>query len=116
MNPNLKKLFSKKNKYGATKQKCNLGHHHPSTGESMYCFMLQQLAKDRTIESFEYAKKYELRVNGILVGSHKPDFTVTTSTRTIEVHEYKGFETPDWHLRRNLFVALYPHIPYITVK
>ena len=31
-------------------------------------------------------------------------------------HEFKGFETVDWHLRHKLFEAIYPEIPYIVVK
>lgn len=82
----------------------------------MYCLSLQHLRKDGAIKDFEYQKKYELRVNGHLIGCHKPDFTITTNEDKQEVHEYKGFETTDWILRRKLFEAIFPDIPYITIK
>ena len=74
------------------------------------------LKKNGDIKDVEYGKKYELRVNGKLIGCHKPDFTVTTNKETKEVHETKGMETVDWHLRKNLFEALFPEIPYIVIK
>ena len=74
------------------------------------------LKKNGDIKDVEYGKKYELRVNGKLIGCHKPDFTVTTNKETKEVHETKGMETVDWHLRKNLFEAIYPEIPYIVIK
>jgi len=74
------------------------------------------LKKSGDIKDFEYAKKYELRVNGILVGCHKPDFSVTRKDGKLEVHETKGFSTSDWILRKNLFEAIYPEIPYIVIK
>ena len=74
------------------------------------------LKKNGDILDFEYAKRYELRVNGKLIGCHKPDFTVTKSDGTFEVREVKGAETSDWHLRKNLFEALFPEIPYLVIK
>jgi hypothetical protein len=74
------------------------------------------LKKDGTIKDFEFQKRYELRVNGKLIGHHKPDWTVYPNDTKVEVHEYKGFETSDWHLRHKLFEAIYPDIPYIVIK
>ena len=84
--------------------------------ERNYCDQLEMLKKNGDIKDVEYGKKYELRVNGKLIGCHKPDFTVTTNKETKEVHETKGMETVDWHLRKNLFEAIYPEIPYIVIK
>jgi len=116
MNPKLKGFLKRPNKFGARKTVCQLQHHHPSAGEALYCQDLQILKKAALIKEFEYQKRYELRVNGKLIGHHKPDFTVTTNTGTEEVHEFKGFETTDWHLRHKLFEAIYPDIPYIVIK
>ncbi len=108
--------FFKKNKYHAKGGKCLSGHYHPSMLERNYCDQLEMLKKNGDIKDVEYGKKYELRVNGKLIGCHKPDFTVTTNKETKEVHETKGMETVDWHLRKNLFEAIYPEIPYIVIK
>lgn len=104
------------NKYKSKRTKCGLGHSHPSRLECGYCEALQLLQKAGEIKSFEYARRYELRVNGKMIGFHKPDFTVTTNEGTLEVHETKGMETADWHLRKNLFEAIYIDIPYIVIK
>ncbi len=116
MNKDLLKYFPKKNKYGAKKQKCSLGHSHRSEGESMYCWQLQIKKKQGLIMDFVYEKKYELRVLGTLVGCHKPDFTVINTDGSIEIREYKGFETEAWQLRRKMFEAIYPSIPYRVIK
>jgi hypothetical protein len=105
-----------KHKYNAKRTKCNLGHSHPSMLEGQYCNQLQMLQKANEIQSFDYNKRYELRVNGKLIGHHKPDFTVTTNDGKIEIHETKGMITTDFMLRKNLFEAIYPDIKYIIVK
>lgn len=93
-----------------------MGHHHPSRIECEYCETLQLLKKQGNIKDFEYEKKYELRVNGVLVGCHKPDFTVTEASGNIVVHEVKGFATNDWIFRKRVFEAVYPEIQYIVIK
>lgn len=108
--------YFNKQKYGSVRSKCALGHSHPSKLECGYCGQLQLLVKAKEIHSFDYAKRYELRVNGKLIGHHKPDFTVITKAGTVEVHETKGMITTDFMLRKNLFEAIYPEIPYIIIK
>ena len=105
-----------KHKYNARRSKCNLGHSHPSMLEGQYCNQLQMLLRAKEIKSFEYAKRYELRVNGCLIGHHKPDFTVWTNDGRIEIHETKGMITSDFMLRKNLFEAIYPEMKYIIIK
>lgn len=111
-----KNRYFNHHKYGAVRSKCALGHSHPSKLEAGYCGQLQLLLKAKEIKGFEYQKSYELRVNGFLIGKHKPDFTVTTNNETIEVHETKGMITTDFMLRKNLFEAIYPEIKYILIK
>lgn len=108
--------YFSKNKYNAKRTKCSLGHSHRSKLESHYCNSLQTLKKAGTIKDFEFEKRYPLIVNEIVVGYHKPDFTVTRNDGGIEVHETKGMETADWHIRKNIFEAMNPYIPYIVVK
>ena len=112
-----KQRFIKRgHKYNAQSTHCALGHYHPSKLESNYCMQLQMLVKAGEIKGFEYGKKYELRINGKLIGCHKPDFSVTNNDGTLAVHETKGVSTPDWVLRKNLFEALYPNVPYVVIR
>lgn len=112
----MKNRFFNKHKYGAVRSKCALGHSHPSKLECGYCGQLQMLQKNGDIIGFEYQKRYELRVNGKLIGHHKPDFTVIDVEGRISVHETKGLETSDFRLRKNLFEAIYTEIKYIVIK
>lgn len=109
-------IRKKPNKYGSKKTKCFLSHYHPSRGECEYCETLQLMKKSGNIKEFEYEKRYRLEVNGVLVSSHKPDFTVTYPDGRVEVHEFKGFETDGWRVRHKLFMAVYPEIKYVVVK
>lgn len=122
MNKNdLKKLIGHKpHKYGAKRTICNLGHSHPSKAEAMHCWALSAQLKANTIRDLEYEKTYELKVNGILVATHKPDFIYLCLSKCgiwkICVDEVKGFKTADWILKSKLFQALYPNIKYRVVE
>lgn len=105
-----------RHKYNAKRSKCNLGHSHPSMLECRYCNQLQMLQKAKAIHSFEYAKRYELKVNGKVIGFHKPDFTIIKNNGEVECHETKGVLTSDFMLRKKLFEAVYPDIKYIIIK
>ena len=73
------------------------------------------LVKAKEIQGFEYAKKYELRVNGNPICNHFPDFTVTGKNGVVSVHETKGMESDLWRIKRKLFESLY-NIEYIVIK
>ena len=45
---------------------------------------------------------------------HKVDFLCVMPDGTKEAHEAKGAETALWRLKRKLFEASYPEIPYIV--
>jgi hypothetical protein len=47
---------------------------------------------------------------------HRLDFVVTLPSGAVEVWEFKGFETPEWKLKRKLFESCYPSIPYRVRK
>jgi hypothetical protein len=104
------------NKYHAQRTVCHLGHYHPSKLESGYCDILSLQVNSGDIKEFIYQKSYDLIVNGKLICKHKPDFTVTYPDGHIEVHETKGVETMDYVIRRKLFEATIPDIPYIVIK
>ncbi len=110
-----------RHKYNAKSTVCNNSHRHPSKVEAGYCNRLDMLVRAKEIYCFEYERRFELRVNDILIGHHKPDFCVYKTKEDFEkdapdVHEVKGAMTVDWNLRRKLFEALYPAYEYIVIR
>ena len=103
----------------AIRSRCQQGHTHPSKAEALHCNVLHLVMKDpkQGIKVIEYEKKYPLMVNGVLVGTHKPDWTVHRQDGSWYVVEYKGFHKNkrEWILRKKLFMALYPGIKYNVV-
>ena len=95
---------------------CDQGHNHPSVIESQYCNTLHMIKRTGEIKEIIYEKVFELRIEGKLIAKHKPDFYITRKDGNVEVHEVKGFETDIWRIKRRMFEALYPEIPYIVVK
>ena len=102
-------------KYSNRSQVCHQNHKHDSVAEASYCDTLALLLKAKEIKSYRTQVTYDLTVNGKRVTGHRIDFEVEKNDGSIEVHEYKGFATPVWLLKRKLFIALYPNIPYITI-
>ena len=88
---------------------------HGSRFESDYCEQLKLLVKAGEIKGFEYSVRFHLKVNDKKICEHWPDFLVTTNDGKQEVHETKGFATKEWGLKRKLFEALYPDIPYYVI-
>lgn len=121
MNPELRKYFYAKNKYRAKRTKCPLGHYHPSKFEAEYCIDLSALRRAKEIYEFHYQRRMEIRVNGILITNHYPDFTVWKTREDFEndifeIHETKGFETDLWNIKYKLFQAVYPQVRYVVIK
>lgn len=111
----------RKHKYGAKSTVCHEGHRHPSKIEAGYCNNLRLLVKAKEIYAYEYERRFELRVNDILICHHKPDFCVFKTKEDFdldffEIHEVKGVMTMDWNIRRKLLEALNPHIEYIVIR
>ncbi len=72
---------------------------------------------DMQLKVGEYTKiepqyKFELRVNGKLICTHKVDFLCHKPDGSLQIVEAKGYATRDWAMRRNLLQALYPEIEY----
>jgi len=105
----------KTNKYHAKNQICHQNHKHDSIGEANYCDTLGLMLKAREIKSYKTQVTYDLVVNGKRITGHRVDFEVENNNGSIEVHEFKGFATDVWVLKRKLFIALYPDIPYKTI-
>lgn len=101
-----------KNKYGAKKCDCLHGHTHASKGESRCCNLLISAFPDSDIAN---QKRYTLKVNGIKISVHIPDFTITHKNGLIEIYEFKGMATEVWKLKYKIFRAIYPDIPYYII-
>jgi hypothetical protein len=71
--------------------------------------------RGREIKSYEVEHTFDLEVSGQLICKHRVDFLVVTREGIPEVHEFKGYATKDWKLKRKLFMALYPGIKYHVI-
>lgn len=109
-------IYYQKSKYKSKRCRCNQQHVHQSKGEAAYCndLALRVLAGD--LESYETQKTFPLYdKNGKKISSHRPDFLLTNFDGTREVHEFKGYQTELWKLKKALFESNYPDIPYIVI-
>jgi hypothetical protein len=109
------KIFSY-NKYSNKSCKCNQEHIHDSRGEARYCDNLALQKKIGEIKDYECQKNIDLIVEGHKICCHRVDFWITENDDKNRVEEYKGFATDVWNLKRKLFEAIYPGIPYIVIK
>jgi hypothetical protein len=91
---------------------CLKGHRHDSVGEAAYCNQLQLLLKAGEIIDIEYQKTFDLCIDGKKICGHRVDFLVTMPDGSKCVHEYKGFATQLWALKKKMFEACYPEIEY----
>ena len=105
-----------KNKYKAKRCRCNQNHVHDSRGEAGYCNDLALRVKAADLCEYEVQKTFHLHdKNGKKISSHRPDFLLTDFDGNQEIHEYKGYTTELWKLKKALFETEYPHIPYIVI-
>jgi hypothetical protein len=110
------KKTSSLNKYKNQSCKCNLGHNHDSIGEASYCNHLSLIKKVDGIKEILYQKSLPLRgENHTKICSHKVDFYVIFEDGREEIHEFKGFETAIWQLKRKFTIDNYPKVKYVTV-
>jgi len=104
------------NKHGAKKCSCFKGHLHHSRGEAGYCNYLMTQERNKEIVEYEIQKRFELRIHGKLIANHYVDFLVTNLDHSQEIHEFKGFATEVWKLKRALTILCYPKIEYKVIK
>lgn len=117
MNPEIKALFKRNRLRSVARScRCQSGHIHDSRGEAGYCDSLLLLQKDGTIKEYSTQVTFDLRVKGKLITRHRVDFLVIPRPGVMEVHEYKGVKTEVWLIKRNLFEACYPKIPYHVIN
>jgi len=113
----MKKQKNTRSKYGANQ--CVIhGVKFDSQAEGKYySYLLEQEVKGH-IKCFNLQPKFILlpdfnhngkKIKGI---TYKADFEVYHSDDTVEIVEIKGFETPDFKLRKKLFMNLYPYVRY----
>jgi len=112
------KVVTKRGKYKNISCKCSLGHIHLSRGEARYCEQVELRRRAGEFKSFVVEKSYRLEINGKLICTHKPDFTIypTDNPNNFWVEEYKGFATDLWKMKMKIFKALYPNVEYIVIK
>jgi hypothetical protein len=97
-----------------------------SRREADYYGQLKLEQRAKLIKSFQRQISFALYAQEVdcdpdlasqkLIGHHKVDFLVTLLNGDQEVREVKGFATDGWNLRRKVFEANYPHIPYKVIK
>lgn len=102
---NFIKQTRKKKKYGNKTQNYN-GRWYHSIKEARYAEELDWLKKSGDIISWEPQVKIDLRINGKHITNYYCDFRVVTKDETVQYHEVKGFETPDWRLKWAMLTAL----------
>ena len=102
-------------KYHNIRTSCISGHAHDSKGEALYCNYLFIMKRDGRIIDYQIQVSFNLP-GGIV---HVVDFVVYKDDSPAgiyrEVHEFKGFKTAVWRIKRKLFIEEYPNIPYKTI-
>lgn len=107
----------RRNKYGASKAHCSLGHEHDSKREAKRCNELRILERAGEINNLRYQEQFYFEINGSPVkhdngrrAGVKVDFFYYTASDTPVAEDAKGFTVRDWPLRKAIFKALFPHI------
>lgn len=95
-----------KNKFGAKKKEYN-GRLYMSKGEAGYAAELELRKKAGEIKEIIPQFRIKLDVNGYHICNYIVDFKVTMADDTIEMHEWKGFETDLWRVKWKLAKAIY---------
>jgi hypothetical protein len=127
----------KQHKYNAKATECLYKHRHDSKKEAEWCLKLHQLQKEGKITLLHRQPKFELKVNGIHIADHYPDFSyyawvvkghicqelggpVTDFNGLqqciVEVKgAWEGGRLPVWKIKYKLMQALYPEVNYQVV-
>jgi|ERR1035437_5925085 hypothetical protein len=96
----MKRLVQRKNKYGAIRTVCALGHPHPSKLESAVCQMLQIRVRAGEIKELKWQHTVELDY-GI---KWKIDWSfVDVKSGDLSFVEAKGVSTSDYKLKLKMF-------------
>ena len=106
----------RRNKYSATGCRCKKNHYHDSRGEARYCDELNLLEKAGELQEYKTQVNYDLYINDKKICRHIVDFEVINKEGKKEIHEFKGFSTALWQLKRKIFEAVYPDIEYKVIR
>lgn len=106
--------YQRKAKYRNTRTEYN-GRKYDSKLEAGVARELDYLLRAGEIAEWKPQHTFELRVNDHIVCRHRVDFLVTLKDGSQKVVEAKGFATETWRIKRDLFCALHPDIPYEVV-
>lgn len=87
-----------------------------SRREADYYGQLKLEKKGKLILDFERQVQIDLVVNGKKICAHRVDFYVTLPGGLKEVREVKGYATAEWEIKRKLFEAIFPEIPYKVIR
>lgn len=85
----------KGNKFGAKRAEWN-GRTFDSTGEMEYAQHLDLRRKAGEVRRVTYQHKIRLESSGVFICDYLIDFRLVMADGTIELHEFKGFETDVW--------------------
>lgn len=103
-------------KFRNKKTFCLSRHEHDSKFEANYCNRLLAMKQKKEIADYDIQVPFDFIVVSQLICRHFVDFVVYKSLTDIECHETKGCRTAVWEIKRKLFRALYPTIPYIVIS
>jgi hypothetical protein len=89
---------------------------HDSGDEMAYAMHLEERQRRGEIKLIEKQVRFELRVNGLRVCNHYPDFRITLADGRVEIHEYKGVWSNEFLFKSRLLRATYlrehPEVKY----
>lgn len=106
-------MWGRNQKYGARKTEYN-GVRFDSRGEAGLAQKIEIIARAGKIKSAERQVTFNLvGLRGNIICKHRVDFLITLLDGSKEVWEFKGFEPPEWKIKRKLFRDNYPDIPYL---
>lgn len=97
------------NKFGAKRTTYN-GHLYHSIKEANYAAELDLRVKAGELKSWRRQVPIELRVNDQKVCTYTIDFVEVDKKGNEMWTEVKGFATPEWRIKWNLFDALFPEL------
>lgn len=108
----------RRNKYGARKSHCSIGHEHDSAREAKRCNELRVLERAGEIVNFSHQHQFWFVIDGEQLkhkngrrAGFKVDFFYTEANTLKDIAEdSKGYTVRDYPLRSALFRALFPEI------
>ena len=112
--------MKRRNKMGARKVTQYIGTqecHFDSLAERNYALWLEQERLAGRVDQWVHhpGRVRLFGLQGRLVASMEPDFSVWRADDAHEYHEVKGMATSGWRVKRALFEQQCPEIPYVVI-